>query len=451
VHIIIIGAGEVGTYLARILADERQDVCIIEQDEGVARGVSDSLDAQVLHGTGVSRRVLVRAGVERADLLLAVTEIDEVNLIAAMTAERMNPECRTVARVRNRRYLYGNDALTAEDYGIDLLLGPEEAVAQQVVSLLEYVGPGQISNMADGKLVLLEHPVQPHSALAYAALEEVSAELPSRSMLCATLSEGELRISQAGDRFQVGDRVYILAAPGEVGDVLALLGSDLHHVRRVLLIGGGETGLQVARALERLRFDVTVVERDHQRAELVAGRLKRSLVIEADGTDPTSVAEWIGEGHDTVVVLAEDDNHSLLTGIVAKFNGAKKVIARVDNQDYGPISHKLGVDALISPRRAIAATILRFVRRSHIQSTTMLGNHQGEIIDFAIDEKSKGQLMEKPLASIKLPKDCVVGVVARGGDLVMPSRDPEFTLQIGDHVFIAALRSAVAKVEELFG
>ncbi len=448
-HIIIVGAGEVGRYLAQILIEERHDVTIVEQDEKVARELDDRLDAQIIRGTGISREALFRAGIRRTDLLLAVTQVDEVNLIAAMTAEKLANNCRTVARVRDPRYLYGTDAIKANEYGVDFLVGPERGVADQVVKLLEYDGPGQISQIADDKLTFLELPVMPHSTLVYATLEELRPELPERSDIVASLGNDGIRLLSGADRFQVGERIFVLCAPEDMKDFLRLTGSDGHHVEKVLLIGGGDIGYHVARALQRRKFDVTVIEKDNERCEQIAVKLRKSTIICGDGTEPSLLSDQMEEGQDAVVVLLEDDEKSLLIGIMSKHLGAKKVVTRVDKREYAPIAHKLGVDALISPRRAVADAILRFVRRGHIDSTTMLGDHQGELIDFRIDKDSKHELTEIPVKQIRLPRDAVIGAIVRDKEILVPRRGDE-TLRIGDHVFVVALREAVSELESVF-
>jgi len=449
-RIIIIGAGQVGRHLAQILSEEQQDVYVVEQDEKIVRQLEDKLDAQVIHGSGISRETLFRAGVTRADLLLAVTHIDEVNLIAAMTAEKLHPECRTVARVRDTRFLQGTDTLKAEEYGVDLLLSPEQAMADQVVRVLQYDGPGQVSALPGGLATLLELPVPPHSTLAYATLEEFNTEMPPHSIVIAALGKDQLRIPKPDDRFQVGERIFFLCVPGEINDILQLAGSDTHHVKRVLLIGGGDTGLHIALALRRLKFNVTVIEQDRDRAEELATRLDRCTIITGDGIDPESIAEQIADGQDAIVVVIDDDSKSLLAAITAKHLGGNKVIARVDNQAYAPMARKLGIDAMISPRRAVANAILTYVRRSHITSTTMLGNHEGELLVFEIDSKSNKKLTEVPVGELKLPKHCKVGLIIRN-DEVLVSDPAETTFQMNDHVFIVAMRDAVPKLEEVFG
>jgi trk system potassium uptake protein TrkA len=450
-HVIIVGGGEVGSYIARVLSEEQQDVYMIEQSERLARELDEKLDARVIQGTGISRRTLQRAGIERADLLLAVTQVDEVNLVAAMTGDKLNPDCRTVARVRDTRFLRGTDALRAEEYGIDFLVSPEEAVANQVVQLLMYRGPGQVSNLANGQVALMELPVMPHSTLPYITCGEFAAALPSHSHVVAILDESGLRIAQAQDRLHVGQRAFVLGAPGELNEILSLAGSDIQHIKRVLLIGGGFIGARVGGALQGLRFDVTLVEKDAQRAEELATTLHKIRVIHGDGTDPVLIQDHVREGHEAVVVLPEEDSTALLIGILAKHFGAKKVIARVDSNSYAPIAHKLGIDALISPQRAMADSILQFTRHGQITSTTMLGDHQGEILDFRIDARSNPKLTQEPLKDIKIPANSLIAVIVRDGEILLPRLDESARLKLGDHVFVVGLRDAVPRLEALFG
>lgn len=450
-HVIIIGGGEVGQYLAEILTEERQDVYLIERNEERARQLDEQLDAQVLHGTGISRKLLMRAGVDKADLLLAVTETDEVNLVAAMTAERIHPGCLSVARVRNPQFFSGDALGGADQYGVDYLLGPDEAVAQQVIRLIQYVGPGQISPLAEGRAALLDLPVAPHSTLPYVTCGELSEALPKTANVAAVLGESGLRLTTVETRLSVGERAFVLCAAADVNEVVTLLGAAPQRVKRVLLIGGGTIGFHVGRALEKLGFDVTLVEKSAQRAEEIAVRLRRSVVIHADGGNPAVISQRMEERPDAVIVLTGDDSSAVMTGIIAKHFGAKRIVVRVDNPAYSPIAQKLGFDALISPRRAIADAILQFIRRSQVSSTIMLGNHEGEVIDFQVDATKNRALLETPVAGLKLPEGCKAALIARDGEVIVPRPDEDVRLTAGDHVFMVALREAVPRLDELFG
>jgi trk system potassium uptake protein TrkA len=450
VYIVIIGAGEVGRYVAEILIEEKHDVCIVEQDAKIARELDERLDCQVINGTGVSRETLFRAGLKKADLLLAITQIDEVNLIAAMTAEQINTGCLTVARVRNPGYLAGTDAIKPKEYGLDLLVGPEQAVADQVIALLQYAGPGEIMPVAGGTLALLEMPVVANTAPVWATHAELSAEIPQRAVIAAILGKEGMRIPTDDSRFEIGERISALSATEDLKDFLGLMVADSNVVERVLIVGGSDIAFYVARQLRRLRMQATILEADAERAEQLAIKCPKAVVIQADGSEPGVLAEQMVEGYEAVVVLLDRDEKALLTGIVTKQLGAKKVIVRADKREYAPIAHNLGVDAVISPRRAVADAILRFVRRGRIASTIMIGDHQGELIDFHIGKKVKTSLTEVPAAKLKLPDRCVIGAIVRD-DQVIASRDPESHIQPGDHVFVIATREAVPKLEGFFG
>ncbi len=447
-HVIVIGAGEVGRYLAQILVEEKHDVCVIEQDEQLALDLDQRIDASVIHGTGVSREVLFRAGISKADLLLAVTRVDEVNLIAAMTAERLRPECRTVARVRDPRYRGGTDAISAQEFGVDYLVGPEQTVADQVVSLLRYIGPGQISTIGKGQVSLLEVPVTAHSPLAYATSEEVRGAAPEGTSLIACSGDNGLRFCAGTDRFEIGERVFVLIPQRNVGDFLALASEDSHAVKRVLIVGGRGVGEVVARCLCSLRIEVTLIERDRARAEALAVKLPRATVIAGDATDAVVFERQMSDGQDAVVVLLSDNETSLWIGLVAKHLGATKVIARAGKRAYAPIAYKHGIDAVISPRRAMADAILRYARRGRVSATVMLGDHEGELVEFTIGKHPGHGITETPVAGLKLPDDSMVVLIVRGSEIVSIADDT--VIEPGDHVIAIALRSAVSRLDAFF-
>ena len=451
-HVIIVGAGEVGRYLARILVEEENDVYVIENDAATARRVRSDLDAKVIHGSGVSSRMLHEAVVKKADLLLAVTQVDEVNIVAAMTAEKLNPKCETVARVRDRNYLDGKTRLSSKQYGIDMFVGPEGAVADEVVALLKYKGHGQISPLASGRLSMLEYPVLPHSIVPYSTNAELTAGFPEGAVIAAKLDpEGRLKFLGPEDRFQVGDHLFILCASNEIDLVLKSMTEDFVHTKRVLVVGGGSIGEQVVGKLTNLRYRVTVIEKDRNHGERLAANDDAPLVLEGDGTDPGELARRIQEDKiDAFVSLVDNDAESLLAAIVAADSGAKKVIARVDNQDYTPLAHRLKVDSVISPRRAIANEILRFVRHGQVDSTTMLGNHEGEILDFEITEASASDVLKKKIGEHDLPPDCRMLVLTGDNRFLFPEQDGDARIKAGDHVLVVARRDAVSRVEKIF-
>ena len=449
-YILIVGAGEVGSYLAKILVEEHHDVAVVEIDETLARRVEAELDALIIHGSGVSHEVLRRAGVRKADLVIAVTEVDEVNLIACMTASRLGKrDLRTVARVRQSAYLTGGGSLSPSELGLDMLIGPEQAVADRVVHLLKFEGAGEIRYLADDRIVLLELPLTADSPLVHETLAELSETFPKPSLVAAVYGAEGLVMPHGQTQLKSDERAEILTTPENIDEFLILSGKPWHHVRHTLIIGCGTIGFRVAQQLEGQGLKPTIIEHDPTRAKFVAKQLKRSLVLHGDGTDPDLLREQLTEITDAVVVLLDDDNEALLTGAYCKHLGAKKVIVRGDNLAYKPIAHKLDIDALLSPRRAVANTILQFVRRDVVRSTAMLGDHEGEIVEITLPTwPANEHLYDTTLKDLKLPAGALVGVVIRGKDVFIPGGDT--VLYAGDRVMVVTAIDSIGAVGRFF-
>lgn len=446
-YVIIVGAGEVGTYLTQILVEERHDVAVIEADEAAARQLEGEIDALVVHGSGVNRAILQQAGIKKADLLISVTEVDEVNLVSCMIAARLGDDVRTVARVREvEHYLSGT--LQAEDMGLSLLVGPERSVASQIVGQLSFEGAGEIRHLANGQLVLLELPLSNDSPLCHETLAELADTFPDPSLVAGISGTQGLRIPRGDDILGVDERADILTTPENIDEFLILSGNPWHHVRHVLIIGCGAIGYRLAKELEEKRLYPTIIEMDRKRAEWVSRQLKKSIVLHGDGTDPGLLREQLEERADAVVVLLEDDEKAVLVGLMAKHLGAKKVIVRSDKLEYAPIAHKMGIDSLISPRRALANAILHFVRRGDVATAHMLGDHEGEILELKIPQNPHNKtLLTAPLKDQDFPRDALVGGVIRGDEVFIPDGNAVFAP--GDTLLVVALPQSIAAVEKL--
>jgi len=446
-YTIIVGAGEVGGYLARILSEEQHDVAVIELDEKLCRGLEASLDALVVHGSGVNAATLQRAGIQKADLVIAVTEVDEVNLIVAMTAMKLGKDLEAVARVREDEYLYGRGSLSAEELGLTLLVGPERAVANKVVGLLRYEGAGEIRELGS-EVHLLELPLSPDSPLVHDNLAELRDVLPPNSLVAAALGPRGLRIPRGDDVLTVDERAFVICLKDDIDQLIILSGQPWHHVRHVLIIGCGHIGFHLAKELEKQRLYPTIIELDRDRATFVSKNLTKSLVLCGDGTDPDLLREQLEEAADAVVVLLEDDEKAVLVGLFAKHLGAKKVIVRSDKLAYAPIAHQLGIDSLISPRRAVANAILRFVRRGRIAAAHMIGDHEAEIVELIVaDEPKHKAIVEKPLRELDFPAGSLVGAVIRDGKATIATGDT--VLRPGDDLLVVTTPTSVKEVESM--
>ncbi|MBW3563695.1 MAG: Trk system potassium transporter TrkA [Acidobacteria bacterium] len=446
-YVIIVGAGEVGRTIARLLVEEGHEVAVVELDEELARRLDSSLNALVVQGSGISSSILQHAGVERADLLLAVTSTDEVNLIACMTARKYGSErLRVVARVRESRDVVGELALSAEDLGLDALISPEQAITTATIEDLEYAGGGEMRELGGGRLMLVGMMLSEDSPLVHETLEELREDFPGEFLVVGVQGE-DGRIPSGSDRLRPADRAFVLAPPGYLTELAILSGTPWYHVRRVLIVGCGNTGLALARVLEEREYETTIIEKDGDRAEHLSHVLADALVLQGDGSDPEFMRSRIERGRiDAVVVLLKDPEKSVLIGIFAKSLGARKVIVRCDKPAYARLAGNLGIDAVISPKRAMTDAILRYVRSGRIEATLLLGEQVAEIIRYTVAEKPKNrEILEKPLRALTFPEGSLVGAVIREGQMFLGSGDT--VLRAGDELFMVTLRDVLGEVE----
>lgn len=448
-YVVIVGAGEVGSHVARILTEEGHEVAVVEMDEDLARRLDASLNALVINGSGVSPAVLRRAGVQRADLFLAVTSTDEVNLIACMTARKLGGEkLRTLARVRQSRDVVGELALSAEDLGLDALISPEQAITETAIDDLRFAGSGEVHEVAAGKLVIVGMELAPDSPLVHETLAELRSDFPGDFLVVGVQGQNG-RMPTGSDRLEPDDRAFVLTQPRYLTELAILSGQPWYHVRRILIIGCGNTGLALARELESQKLAPTIIEKDRDRAELVAGLLPRSLVLHGDGADPELLQTRIQEDEiDAVLVLLKDPEKSVLIGIFAKSLGARKVIVRSDKAAYAPLANRLGIDSVISPKRAMTDAIQRYVRRGKVELTLALGEQQVEIIQFKVPEKpARSDLIVKPVKDLGLPEGAIIGAVVRGDEVWIGAE--ETVLRPGDELLVVSRREALRRVEKL--
>jgi len=441
-RVIIVGSGEVGTNVAATLSSEGHDVVLVERDAQRSAVAQSELDALVVTGNGASPRVLDAAGARDADLLLAVTAVDEVNMLAAAAAHRLGTG-RTLARVRDDDLAGGEGALLREVLGVDVVIDPERATADDLAETIVLPGTVHVEYFADGRLALAEVALRDDSPFVGSAIADREHVRPHS--LVGVLRRGQVMIPAAHERLQAGDHVFVATAREDVEAVVASFDGRPRQVRHAVVYGGGMVGLHLAARLERRDVAVKLFERDADRARLCAERLERAVVLQEDAL---SKDLFVAHGVDLVdafVACAGDDRTNLLAALHAKQLGVGLCLAVVGSERFVPLVDALGIDAAFSLRLTTAEAILRFVRADVVRALhlTLSG---AEVLDLHADPGSR--IAGAPAAGEGLLEGCEVGAIVRGERVVVP--DGGERLQAGDRVLLFRLRGHAEGVERAF-
>ncbi len=443
---IIVGAGEVGYNIADRLSREGHDITIIERDRSRERLLADKVNALVIHGNGASAEVLQEAGIEKADIFVAVTDQDEVNLVACMTAEEFKVP-RKIARIKSFEYGQEEGKLNAAKFGIDLLINPQMVVAEEIFHVIQYTAANEVAEFADGRVVFLGYTITDRSPLAGITLKELGDIRGLYRLVITAINRGDETIIPYGDdTIRVGDLVYFVCNKQDLAAIEYLFGFEKCPTRKVFILGGGRVGYEVARMLGDLDYEIKLIDRDQERCEELADRLEDVLVLCAEGTDVDTLKnEGIADA-DVFVAVTHDDQANILCSLLAKRYGTKRAIALVDQPELLTLAPSLGVDATISPRLATASAVLRYVRRGEVLKVASVEHCDAEVLELIVP--SGKSFLSKKLMDLRFPRGSIVGAIVRGPDVLIPSGEDK--LMGGDHVIVFTLPQAVKKVEEFF-
>jgi trk system potassium uptake protein TrkA len=446
-RVIVVGAGEVGFHLAKRLSEEHQDVVIIESDEEQAEHAAQQLDVQTIVGNGASLSALEKASVRKASILLAVTSRDEVNLIASLAAKRLGVEY-TVARISNPDYYEQGSVLSREKMGIDLMVNPERECARETFQLLQNEAFTEVALFANGRVQLVGLKVKEGAPVAGRTIRDLRAEFSGgyHYVTVAIARDGVTHVPRPDSTIEAGDQIYLLAPTSELKDIPPLAGYDRFELKRVIIAGGSTEGLYLAELLQDHGVACTILDRDRRRCVELAEQLPRSLVLHADATD-LELLEMEGvSGCDGFVAATGNDETNLLSSLLAKEVGARKVISLIHKFEYLKLVPAVGVSAGISPRISAVNAILRRVRRGRVMTVASLSGIDAEAIEFEVTNDSR--IAGQALRDVDFPKDGVVGTILRGDEIILPRG--EDVLHPGDDVIVFALPDAIPRIEALF-
>ena len=444
---IVIGAGEVGFDVARILAFESHDVIVVDIDEEALSTVSEKLDVMTFHGGATSADTLIAAGAKKADFLIAVTTIDEVNIIACMMARRLGVKT-TVARVRSDEITRNQSLVTAADFGIDAFINPEESTATEVVRLIRRASATDVLEFDEGRFHLVGMRLDKDSIALGRTIQAVDQDLVGIDFRVVGITRGIRTLLPHGlERFQFNDQIFVFARPKHIPLIAKALGKSETRIQNIMILGGTQIGARVADQLSKTKnARVKLVEPDPDLAEKLANELAQVLIINGDTTDiDLLVTEGLGE-MDAIIALSEKEESNLVACLMAKHLGVYKTVALLSKGGYVPISQAIGLDAAVSPKLALSREIMQFLRSKHIHSVATVHGLDLEILE--VEAQLNAPITRKPLAELDLPTDILISAVMKKKKSFVATGKTQ--VQAGDKAIVFSRPSMLAQAEALF-
>ena len=443
-NVVVIGLGEVGKHIAKVLSKENHNVTVIDSNQEVIAAIDERLDVRSIVGRGGSVNTLKSAEIEKTDLVIAVTNVDEANILTSLIAKNGGAK-QVVARVDSLDYLPDNQGTNPGLYGIDLVISPEVLSAVEVSKLTKYLGARYIEGFADERVILMQLKMKTKENVTGIPLAKL--EIPADLLVAAIARNGELIIPSGETVLEDGDEISIIGKTEAIGIGAAFFGSkERVNAEKVVVLGGGEIGYTVAKLLEEQKVSVTLIEWKKSRCEELSQLLRSTIIINGDGTDIEILKQQKVWEADVFVAASKRDEVNLMSGLLAKELGSKKTIAIVHRPDYLPVYEHLGLDATISPRRFAANKILKYVRSGEVVSVSDIETGKGEILEFEVPRGSK--TIGKQLKELKIPRGTVIGAIAGQRGVIIPTGNDE--IEAEDKVIVFTTPEVRPKVENLF-
>lgn len=442
-QIIIIGDGKVGHTLAKHLSKENHDVTIIDKDPEALRKADEALDVMCIKGNGLSTKVLQEAGIKDADLLIAATSSDEMNMVCALTGRKLGA-AHTIARIRDPEYADELSVLK-EDLGLDLVINPEQAAAREITRLLRFPSASDVEHFAKGRIEFVEIKATQDMSLVGIPLKDMPDKV-MKNILIGVVKRGEEIIIPNGDyEIHAGDDLNIIGKPNDVFDFCKRIGKYTQKIKTVMVVGGGRIAYYLADALKYYDMRAKIIEVDSDRCVELAELLPDVLIINGDGTDKILLDSENLSEMDAFISLTGRDEENLISAIVAKQSGVKKVIAKITRINYPSIFHDMGVDSILNPTLITTNYILRYVRGlsnavgNPAEAVYKIVEEKAELLEFTAIESTS--FLDIPLRNLKLVDGVIIGAIARKNEIIIPHGDD--VIKRGDKVIVVAVEKQI--------
>ncbi len=441
-YIVIIGMGEVGRHLVQVLEHEGHDIVAVDASAEAIQAVENNHDVGTLNGYGASHDVLTKAMVGKADLLVAVTDHDEVNLIAALAARQLGAK-RVIARAQGNAWTAHAEGVRYGLLGVDVVINPRVLVAKELGRIARSRGAVDVIDLAQDRIELVQ--VHLTETARHLGKPLMKLNLPRDTLVAARVRDGQLDVPGGADVLMAGDVIYLIGRPEAILQAEEYFTSS-REAKRVCIIGGGVVGSALARTLVTDDTDVLVIEQDREVAEALSVAVPRATIVHGDGTDGRLLEEEEVGTYDLVCAVTSADEVNLMAALLSQRAGAGRTAALVQRGDYMPIYQQLGVDIVLTPRAVASDQILRYCRGGGVQSLTLLEDGQAEVAELKVPRGAR--VIGVPLKRMSLPRGALLGGIVHGDQVIIPRGDD--IVQAGDTVILLLTETARPIVERMF-
>ena len=442
--IVIAGAGEMGSHLARMLSGNGHDITVIDGDQKLLSEVSSLADVITVEGDSTIFAVLRKASVRKCDLFIAVNHEENANVVAAMLAKKLGAK-KSIARIDNNEYLEPKNKEMFIDMGIDYLFYPEKVAAREVINLLGHTSTTEYVDFSSGKLSLVVFRLEPASPLVGQVLMGFADETPLSYRTVAITRGGQTIIPREGEQFMEGDMVYFIARQDAVREVMEFSGQSNIEIKNMMILGGSRIGIRIATELQD-EVNIKLVDYNADKAYRLAEMLDKTLIINEDGRNTDTMMEEGLANMDAFVAVTGRSETNILAAMLAKRMGVKKVIAEVENMNYINLAESIGIDTIINKKLVTASNIFRFTMSTDVQAIKCLTGSDAEVLEFIV--KPNSPATKARIKDLGLPEDTIIGGIVRGDKVFIAVDNMEINPY--DRVVVFAMPGAVGKVGYYF-
>ncbi|MCI8364176.1 MAG: Trk system potassium transporter TrkA [Eubacterium sp.] len=447
--IIIVGCGKVGKTLAEELNKEDNEVTVIDRRYAEVESLSNKFDVMGVVGNGASYKTQMEAGIEKADILIAVTGSDELNLLCCLIAKRAG-NCQTIARVRNPEYSE-EIGFVKGALGLAMTINPEFAAAQEIARVLRFPSAIKIDTFAKGRVEMLKFRVPGESRLNGMLVMNIAPKLGADVLVCAVERDGEIFIPKGDFRLQEKDVVSIIAGPKKASDFFKKIGIETHQVKDTMIVGGGDTGYYLAKLLQPMGIGIKLIEQNEERCNLLSELLPKAQIIHADGSEQiVLIEEGVGQA-EAFVALTNIDEENVMLSLFARSQTSGKIATKINRMDFDRVIKELDLDTTVYPKKITAQYILQFVRAMknsigcNVETMYRILDDKAEALEFVVKESS--ELPGIPLEKLKIKENTLVACIIRGRQIIIPRGKDE--MRVGDSVVVVTTTLGLKDIRDV--